>query len=468
MILIRNAKIIDGTGAPERHGDVLISGKSISAIGNFPHKKTETVIDGLGKRLVPGFIDIRMEAASATDIITDPQQKNARADGYTTRIGGIDGTSIAPLIGGSLAMLRKWAPQSSNINWHTIDECARTLQKLPLGIHFGTFVGYNGIRRAVIHENDGDPTDKELNTILHIAEHALHEGALGIAIHLDTAHGRRISHEEVRRAAKACADAKKLLALRLRAHAEHFMEAAHEAIALYRTTGTRILITDFLPHTINKTKEKDFRLAYEALTEAGDGIFMELRCDTDRPVPLYELLPRFAHVGSIEAIWKLIHDAGMRKKLFAGLPRLEGARIARVPREYATLTGTTLESFAHNRSMNGKEALLELMRITRMRGTILTHTNLSPLHAELIKNSRILASGTPQAVLHVADEARLPIETAIMKITGLPAAVLGLTKRGMLTENNAADIALIDDKKCVTQTLVSGVMDGGGGTYIRL
>jgi len=41
MILIRNAKIIDGTGAPERHGDILISGNAISAIGNFPHKKTE-------------------------------------------------------------------------------------------------------------------------------------------------------------------------------------------------------------------------------------------------------------------------------------------------------------------------------------------------------------------------------------------------------------------------------------------
>lgn len=469
MILIRNAKIIDGTGAPERHGDVLISGSSISAIGNFPHKKTETVIEALGMRLAPGFIDIRMESAYATDILTNPRQEAARAEGFTTRIGGTDGTSLAPLMDGSIETLRKWAlPSAVNIHWHAMAEFRKALNMLTLGVNFESFAGYNGIRRSIIHENANDPTDKELNTVIHIVETALKEGAVGISINLDTAHGRRISHEEVRRTAKACATAKKPLALRLRAQAEHFMEAAHEALTLYRATGVRMIITDFVPRTLNKAEEKDFRAAYEMLREAGDGLSMELRCDTGRLVPLYELLPRFAQCGSLEAMRDLISNKSMRKKLLAGLPRLEGATIVRAPQEQRALLNVTLESFATNRGMNAKEAALELMRITGLRGTIRIPTGVSPLHAELIKNEHVVVSGEPQSVFAVADVARLPIETAIMKLTGLPASILSLKKRGIIAENYAADLALMNDKNEVTRTIVNGTINGTGGLCSNL
>ena len=468
MILIRNAKIIDGTGAPERHGDVLISGKSISAIGNFPHKKAETVIEALGMRLIPGFVNMRMESAHTTDILADPAQSSTRGEGITTQIGGVDGTSIAPLIDGSLEALRKWAPRSINIGWHTISEFNRVLGALPLGVNFGTFAGYNGIRRMVIHENANDPTDKELDILMHIAETALQEGALGIAINLDTAHGRRISHEEVRRVAKACANAKKPLALRLRAQTEHFMEAAGEALTLYRTTGARIIIADFLPRTLVKAQEKDFWLAYETLAGAGDGLYMELRCDTGRLVPVYELLPRFAQVGSLETMYALVHDKSMRKKLLVGMPRLEGARIVRAPREERALVGATLETFAANREMNAKEALLELMRITRLRATVRIPNTPTPLHTELIKNDRVLVSGEPQSIFKITDAARLPLETAVMKLTGFPATVLGLKKRGIIAENYAADLAIMNDKNEIIRTVVNGNHNGTGGLCSNL
>ncbi len=468
MLLIRNAKIIDGTGAPERHGDVLISGKSISAIGNFPHKKTERVIEALGQRLVPGFINLRMEGACAMDILTDPVQEAMRAEGFTTQIGGMDGTSLAPLMDGSLEILRKWAPMSNiNVDWHTMSEFRKALGAHALGTNFATFAGYNGIRRAILHENGGDPTDKEMDAIMHIAETAMREGATGIALNLDTAHGRRITHEEARRAAKICADAKKPLALRLRVPTEHFMEAAHEALALYRATGAQMILGDFLPKAPNKAEEKDFRLAYEMLSNAGDGIYMELRCDTGRPVAIYELLPRFAQTGSLETMVALIREKSMEKKLLAGLPRLEGAVIARVPREYAALTGITLESFAVNRGINGKEALLELMRMTDLRATVRILTDQTPLHAELAKNTRVLLSGAAQSVFAVADDARLSLETTIMKRTGLPVSILGLGKRGIIAENYAADLILMNDKNEVVRTVVNGNPEHNGGLCLN-
>ncbi len=459
MILIKNAKIIDGVNAPERRGDVLISGKSISAIGNFPYKKTEIVIEALGHRLVPGFINIRVESSNATDILTDPAQYGARAEGFTTLIGGMDGVSLAPIMQGTLAPLRKWAgAETININWRGIAEFQKTLCRLSLGVNFYTFAGYNTIRRDITHETGGDPTDKELNIIIGIAEEAMQEGAVGIAVNLNTAHGKRISHEEVRRAAIACAHAGKPFALRLRAQTEHFMEAANEAITIYQKAGARMILIDFLPKQLSRTEEKDFHLAYTALTNAGDGLYMELYLGENRLMPLYELLPRFAQEGTLETMHALIRDKSQQKKLLAGLPRLENARIVRAPREHAHLVNITLETFAHNHDMTAKEALLELMRITKLRATLAIPHAPSSLHAELIKNNRVLASGSPRAVFKIADNARLPLETAVMKMSGLPASVVGLKKRGIIRENYAADLALMNDRNEVVRVIVNGTM----------
>ena len=464
MLLIRNAKIIDGTGAPERHGDVLVSGKSISAIGNFPNKNAETVIEGLGARLVPGFINIRMETADTTDILTNPAQVAARATGFTTQISGGDGTALAPLLYGSLEPFRKWGcTEPMNINWHTLLEFKKVISHLPLRTNFGTFAGYNAVRRDIMQSHAGDPTDKEQGVILSVLEQAVEEGAHGVAINLNTAHGRKISHEEVRGAARLAAKINRPLALRLRAQREHFMEAAQEALTLYQSTGVRMLITDFLPNALVKAQEKDFLRAYELLKNAGNGLYMEIRLEENRLVPLYEFLPRFAQEGTIETMAALTRNKNQQKKILACLPRLEGARIARMPREHARLIGVTLESFAHDRSMTAKEALLELMRITRLVGAIAVPQELTPLHEELIKNDRMLVTGSPQSIFAVADRARLPIETAIMKLTALPAAFLGMNKRGIIAENCAADLALMDDRNTITRTIVNG---GNKGTFV--
>lgn len=461
MLLIKNAKIIDGTGAPERHGDVLVSGKSISAIGNFPHKKTETIIDGLGHRLVPGFINIRMETAHTTDIVTNPAQDVARKNGFTTQIAGGDGIALAPTMYGSLEPLKKWAGgETANINWHTFAEFKKVVSRLPLGVNFGTFAGYNTVRRDIMHERAGDPTDKELNVILSVLTQAIEEGAQGIAINLNTAHGRKISHEEVRRAARLTGKTSRPLALRLRAQTDHFMEAAQEARTLYQSTGTRMVITDFLPHALVKSQEKDFLLAYELLASEGSGLCMEIRLEENRLVPLYELLPRFAQEGTVETMAAFIRNTNQRKKILACLPRLEGARIARAPREHMRLTGVTLESFAHARGMTAKEGLYELMRVTRLRATIALPQELTPLHTELMKNNRVLATGSPRLIFAALDRARLPIETAVMKLTALPAAFLNLKKRGTIAENCAADLALMDDRNGITRTVVNGAEKG--------
>lgn len=467
MILIRNAKIIDGTGAPERHGDILISGNAISAIGNFPHKKTEVTIDALGQRLIPGCISIHPQAGYEATLFTDHAPTTQR-EGYTTLIGGADGTSIAPLCNGSLEAFRKWGGTSGiNIGWRSMAEFRRAFNYAPRTINFGTFAGYNTVRRAILHEMDGDPTDKEQKVIVHILEEAIIEGALGVAINLDTAHGQGISHEEVRHVALLAARYGVPLALKPRAWGKHFMESANEIVALYRATGARIILIDFLPRELNKAEEKDFRQAYTVIQDAGDGLFMEIQYGPDQHMPIYELLPRFARTGTIHSMRMLLEDKSQRKKIIANLPRLEGARIIHTPREYKALINVSLEDFAQNRGVTGKEAILELMRITQLKATIAIPQKPSALHTELIRNARVLPSGPLQSVYKAVDDALLPLETATMKLTGLPATVLNLTKRGMLSENYAADLVLIDDRATVIRTIINGSINGIKGICVN-
>jgi N-acyl-D-amino-acid deacylase len=468
MILVRNAKIIDGTGAPEYKGATIVSGSSISAIGALPARRAETTIDALGHYLIPGFISIRNENGNFESALSEKTQSTLRNQGFTTLITGMDGTSPAPLIGGSLAGFRKWAGEvSTNTDWHTVAQFQRALGKKKQPINIGVFAGYNGIRRAVMKDKDGDPTDRETARIISVLDEALEEGAFGISINLGTAHGARISYKEIQTAASLAARRGTPIVISPRAWTTHFMDAAQEIIAVYRATGARIIVADIAPRPFNKVEEKDFRIAHAALRETGDGIFFELHITDERHIPLYELLPSFAHQQNIESMRQYIARAGEKKRIINALPRLEGARIIRVPREYSSLEGCLLESFAANREINIKEALFELMRITGIMATIGIPTQPTPLEIELLRDSRVLVSGSPRTIFAAADAARLPMETAIMKLSGLPATVLGIERRGALEENYAADLAIMDERGSITRTAVNGNTEHYGGICIK-
>jgi len=96
MLLIKNVKIIDGTGTEAYASDVLVSGNRISAIGNFPNRKADQVIEGLGGYLMPGFIDVNTDADHQLTLFTNPHQENFLKQGVTTIIGGHCGSSLAP------------------------------------------------------------------------------------------------------------------------------------------------------------------------------------------------------------------------------------------------------------------------------------------------------------------------------------------------------------------------------------
>ena len=182
-LLIRNGRIIDGTGSPWYRGDVAVQGGRIAAIGNLTRDSAAVVIDARGLIVAPGFID--MLGQSELSILVDPRVPSKVFQGITTEITG-EGESIAPIdsamIGASASVYRHYG---ITVDWHTLPEYFNRIQKQGMGINLGTYVGATSIREMVLGEGDVQPTADQLQQMQDLVGAAMRDGALGISTALE-------------------------------------------------------------------------------------------------------------------------------------------------------------------------------------------------------------------------------------------------------------------------------------------
>jgi len=458
VILIRNVKVVDGTGQPAYPADVLISGDRISAIGSFPHRKADSIIDGLGAYLCPGFIDVHSQADHYLKIFTDPGQSQYLEQGITTIIGGQDGASLAPLLYGSLKSIQKYTDTNQiNVNWHSFAEFTQTLKKLSLAVNFGSLIGHSTIRRDLTHDAFTDLTDPELAVFKKMIGQALAEGGLGLSVGLNTVHARRVPQQEIKELLTEVAAGNGLYAARLRDEKRGLVNAVNETIFVYKATGVRTIIGRFQPLL---GSERQFDLALKILEEAGDGIFFDISPQASRLLPAYVLLPEWAQVGGLKEMLAFIADTNNRQRILEWLPKNQGNLVIKeTTPAHRYLIGKNLKDFAANRKLSLQRGLLELLLLTEMKLILEVPDVNEEKLKEVILHDRALITSPVAKFLEVAEAQRWPLERAVAKLTSLPARVLGLTARGLIKENYFADLVLIKDKK-VQQVLVNGSNGG--------
>src|SRR3989344_1824838 len=145
-LLIRNAEILNGLGNEPQHGDVVVSGDKISAIGNFPNLRADVVLDAQGAWLAPGFIDIHSHADRYHSLWDDPAQGHSLEQGITSVVGGQDGMSLAPLAPHAPDLWLPWSGRHRNASWTHMREFLEHLRGRKLGPNFLTLVGYSNLR----------------------------------------------------------------------------------------------------------------------------------------------------------------------------------------------------------------------------------------------------------------------------------------------------------------------------------
>jgi len=155
-IIIRNGRVIDGTGRPAFPADVAIEGDRIARIGNLRGAQAKRVIDARGQIVAPGFID--MLGQSETYLLIDPRAMSKVMMGVTTEITG-EGESIAPINDRILKEQEDFNRRYHlTVDWRTLGEYFNRLGKQGSGVNLGTFVGATQVREYVIGYDNRPPT----------------------------------------------------------------------------------------------------------------------------------------------------------------------------------------------------------------------------------------------------------------------------------------------------------------------
>ncbi len=199
-IIIRNARVIDGSGGPASDAEVAIQGDRIARIGNLQSAKGKREIDARGQIVAPGFID--MLGQSEQFVLIDPRAMSKVMMGVTTEITG-EGESIAPLNERILKEQEDFNRRFNlSVDWRTMGEYFRRLDKQGAGVNLGTFVGATQVREYVIGYDDRPPTPAELERMKRLVADAMKDGALGVSTSLQYVPARFAKTDEIVELAK--------------------------------------------------------------------------------------------------------------------------------------------------------------------------------------------------------------------------------------------------------------------------
>lgn len=476
MTLIKNVQVIDGTGKPPFTADVLIKGDRILAVGLFPKQNADTIIDGEGGYVMPGFIDVDADSDHYLTLFTNPGHKNFLLQGVTTIIGGHCGSSLAPLLYGSLESIRKWTDTNQiNVDWRTMDEFLNVLERRKLGVNFGTLIGHSTVRRAIIGEVKRDLTINELKVFSKIIDDALREGAFGLSSGLGYAHSHQTAYNELKELAAVVAQNKGVYATHLRDEKEKILTAVKETLKLASETGVSTLITHFRPL---RGFEKNFHEALDLLEHSAVPVNFDSYPSDASFVPIYTILPAWAKNSDLEDMLKYISEPEHQKKIIAELPSLKPTDIivAYAPAS-KYLVGKTLGRFSKDHGLDLKRGLIKMLQITKLRASIFwKNVNVDAAIQSLTSPKSLLASNAPgldfaahdSTINHeriynifpkfiklVSQLNLMPIEQAVAKITSEPARKFGIADRGEIKHQKIADLTIVKNSQ-IKHVIVNG------------
>jgi N-acyl-D-amino-acid deacylase len=486
--LIKNIVCVDGAGHVPYKADVLIKGKKILAIGSFPSYRADTVIVGNEAYCVPGFFDMNASADKYLTLFSQPAQSDFLKQGVTSMLIGNCGFSLAPLFYGSLSQFAHWGGNDHiNINWRSVAELLDALDhQYVTGVNVATLVGHKVIREGLMKNPDEtfrSLSANELQIFRNVLTQAMHDGAFGMSTGLGYYPYQETRYHELRALADAVKNAGGIYETHLRDEKEGLVESVEETIRLSRDVGVTAVIAHLRPFLGFENKYADAVARIEGDVTHAD-VYFDMNPFDESVVPLDTFIPDDLRQTDRHALLEKMNDPTIAKHVLNGIPAIDAAHtiIFNTP-EVPFLHGKLLSVFAQNRNLTSRAALLELMRVTKLRGAIL-YKNLSApaLRKALFSERSLIASNSPSfdggmaddqkppratrtftEFLASADRGGVPIEKAITKITGLPAKILGIDNRGLLALGYAADCSIITKDRDVKYVFVNGsaaVWDG--------
>jgi dihydroorotase/N-acyl-D-amino-acid deacylase len=456
-------------------------------IGNLAQATATRTIDARGLVVAPGFID--MLGQSETYVLIDPRAMSKVMMGVTTEITG-EGESIAPInerqIKEQEDFLRRF---SLTIDWRTLDEYFKRLEKQGSGVNLGTFVGATQVREYVIGYDDRPPTPQELDQMKKLVADAMRDGALGLSTSLQYVPARFAKTDELVELAKVAHQYGGIYATHQRSEANTIDASLDEVFEIAQKAQIPVEIW----HLKTAYKKNWGRMAHvlariKQARDRGLDVTADIYPYIAGSTALSACLPPWALEGGTEKMLNRLRDPQTRQRLkkeiaedqteweniYLGSGGPSGVLIgAVVNRELEPLQGKRISEIAEQQKKDPLDAVFDLILADKgQTGAIYFMMSEADMRAAMqspfvsfCTDSGARATDGPLAgskshprgwgsyprILgrYVRDEELLSLETAVHKMTGGPAARVGLRERGFIKEGMFADITVFDPAKVI-------------------
>jgi dihydroorotase/N-acyl-D-amino-acid deacylase len=486
-LIIKNGRVIDGSGRPAFSADVAINSDRIVRVGNLGGARAKRTIDARGQIVAPGFID--MLGQSEQFLLIDPRAMSKVMMGVTTEITG-EGESIAPLNDRILKEQEDFNRRYKlTVDWRTIGEYFSRLEKQGAGVNLGTFVGATQIREYVIGYDDRRPTPAELEQMRKLVADAMKDGALGVSTSLQYVPARFAKTDEIVELAKVAHQYGGIYITHQRSEANAIDDSMKEVFEIARRAHIPAEIWHFkTAYKKNWGRMPEMLRRIEAARRQGLKITADVYPYVAGSTSLSACLPPWALEGGTDRMVARLKDTQTRARIkrdittdakdweniYLGSGGPSGILIASVVnRELEGWQGKRLSEVASTQNKDPLDALLDFIIADHgqtgaiffmMQESDMEAALKSPLVSICTDNGARATDGPlagskshprgwgsyPRILGHyVRDQHLMTPEFAIHKMTGLPASNLGLKQRGLLREGYFADITIFDPKTVI-------------------
>ena len=454
-LVIRNARVLDGTGNPWYRADIAIAGGKIVAIGRIGDASAARVIDAQERIVAPGFIDVHTHIEGA--ILERPAARNFLADGVTTLVTGN--------CGGSRTDLAQYFTE---------------IEQKGAAINLASLIGHNSVRAAVMGTANRPPTPEELEKMRVLVDRAMQEGAVGFSTGLIYIPGTYASSDEVVELAKVAGRHGGVYASHMRDEGEQVQEAIAEAIRVGREAHMPVELSHFKIDNRRLWGRSEKTLAaVDAARREGIDVVVDQYPYTSSSTGIGMMIPSWALADGAEAIRQRLTDPATRAKILAemkdrwgrhhGRKHLDFAHVARCAHD-PKLEGKTIYQITREKGRKPKlmQEFETVLEIQLAGGAQMVYDSMGPRDVERIMrypNAAVAsdagipefgsgvphprAYGTNARVLgkYVREMGVITLEEAIRKMTALPARTFGLRDRGLVREGFWADLVIFDPAK---------------------
>ncbi len=470
-LILKNCKIIDGSGDKAYMGDIAILNGSIAEIGNINGDSKE-IADCEGFIAAPGFIDIHSH--SDITVKDHPFCESRILQGVTTELCGNCGISTFPVSSDPIKrqQLIEYV-EDLDYDWTDTKEFLDRVEELRPSVNFSTMVGHGSIRIAAMGFDDRVPDKEEMSLMKDILRKALEQGAFGMTSGLIYPPGIYSQKEELEELAEVLPEYGAFYATHMRDEGDGLIDSVKETIELAINSGASVEISHFKALGSRNWHSKVME-AVKLIEEArANGI--DITCDqypyTATATTLDSNIPPWAFEGGVSAVISRLNDPETRAKIKEELnvthkDRWDKIHISYVnTKENQKFVGKSLAMISDEDGRDPADVLFDLIVEERSRvGQIEFAICEEDVKYIMRKPYVIVGSdgtahgldyeaqphprefGTFPRVLseYAIGQGLFPLEEGIRKMTSMPAERIGLKKRGMLKKGYHADIVVFD------------------------